>query len=418
MKKLLLFIAILISTMGLFAQNVGDETIIDYDGYSLTFTVTSIEPAECEVYCSTKPTTSIGITIPSSVIIEGTEFSVTSIGNYAFYSCDNLTSITVEDGNPVYDSRNNCNAIIETETNTLIAGCQNTLIPNSVTSIGGYAFFDCDNLTNIELPSGVTSIGNFAFANCGNLTNIELPSSVTSIGYEAFWYCSSLTSIYCYAESVPGTVGSAFDGCPSDMIIYVPAHSLEAYKAVSPWEQYNINPLYEFEDGDDKYICNENYSLKYTITSYEPAECEVVCCKSPTSPTSPTEITIPSTVMINGEEYSVTGIGKEAFYECENLISIEMPSSIVHIGEFAFYGCSGLTSFEIPSAVTCIKEYTFANCSNMTSIEIPNSVTSIGNLALAGTGLTSIVFPNGVTSIGTHVINNCPNIESVEISSS
>ena len=93
MKKLLLFIVLIISTMGLFAQNVGDNTIIDYEGYSLKFTVKNLEPAECEIKCSTKPTSSTEIVIPSSVTIEGMEFSVTSIGNYAFSYCDNLKSI-------------------------------------------------------------------------------------------------------------------------------------------------------------------------------------------------------------------------------------------------------------------------------------------------------------------------------------
>ena len=270
MKKFLFVIAIIISNMGLFAQNVGDNTIIDYEGYSLKFTVTNLEPAECEVVCETKPTVSTGIAIPSSVTIGDIEFSVTSIGydafswcseltsieipnsvtsidsyafwqcfsltsivipnsvtsigNSAFGGCENLTSITVEEGNPVYDSRNNSNAIIETGTNTLIAGCQNTIIPNSVTSIGYEAFYSCTSLTSIEIPN-----------------------SVTSIGYAAFSSCSNLTSIYCYAENVP-EASYAFDGCPSDMVIYVPAKSLDAYKAASPWNEYTIKPMGEIEN--------------------------------------------------------------------------------------------------------------------------------------------------------------------------
>ena len=85
--------------------------------------------------------------------------SVTSIGNYAFYNCSGLTSVTVESGNTVYDSRGNCNAIIETSTNTLIAGCMNTVIPNSVTSIGDAAFYNCSGLTLVTIPNSVTSIG-------------------------------------------------------------------------------------------------------------------------------------------------------------------------------------------------------------------------------------------------------------------
>ena len=92
--------------------------------------------------------------------------SVTSIGDYAFRGCSGLTSIIVESGNTKYDSRNNCNAIIETATNTLIAGCKNTEIPNSVTSIGGYAFSYCTGLTSITIPNSVKNIGDYAFRGC------------------------------------------------------------------------------------------------------------------------------------------------------------------------------------------------------------------------------------------------------------
>ncbi|MBR4155730.1 MAG: leucine-rich repeat domain-containing protein, partial [Bacteroidales bacterium] len=369
-------------------KGVVDESVfIDYESYSLKFTVTSVEPNECEVVCSNNPTTPTAIRIPSTVEIWGKEYTVTSIGNDAFHYCENLIgveipnsvtyignsafgvsgltsiefpnsvtsigthvinscpniesveipsslteigdynfiycpnlkSIKVDNNNPVYDSRNNCNAIIETETNTLIAGCSNTIIPNSVssigkaafvgsdvinmeipnsvisicdaafcvckklenvifeensqlesigdnslpsygvfggcenlksieiprsvTSIGDHAFDNCTSLTNIEIPNSVTFIDYYAFCHCTSLTNIEIPNSVTFIGYHAFEYCDNLTSIYCYAENVPVTRDYAFDYCPSDMVIYVPAQSLEAYKATSPWNNYTIMPM-------------------------------------------------------------------------------------------------------------------------------------------------------------------------------
>ncbi|MBQ2884262.1 MAG: leucine-rich repeat domain-containing protein [Alphaproteobacteria bacterium] len=113
----------------------------------------------------------------------------------AFDGCSGLTSITIESGNNIYDSRDNCNAIIETATNTLITGCQNTIIPNSVTEIGYSAFYGCSSLTEITIPNSVTSIGYSAFYGCSSLTEITIPNSVTSIGYSAFYGCSSLTSI-------------------------------------------------------------------------------------------------------------------------------------------------------------------------------------------------------------------------------
>lgn len=112
------------------------------------------------------------ITIPSSV---------TSIGEGAFRFCESLTQIKVDSGNPVYDSRDNCNAIIETKSNTLIAGCASTIIPNSVTSIGKQAFWGCKSLTSITIPSSVTSIGDMAFCCCSSLTSITIPTHITNI---------------------------------------------------------------------------------------------------------------------------------------------------------------------------------------------------------------------------------------------
>ena len=117
--------------------------------------------------------------------------SVTSIGLAAFADCSGLKTIEVNSGNAVYDSRGNCNAIIETGSNTLIAGCKNTTIPNSVETIGDSAFASCSSLTSITIPDGVTSIGDYAFLQCSGLTSITIPDEVTSISSLAFFYCSA-----------------------------------------------------------------------------------------------------------------------------------------------------------------------------------------------------------------------------------
>ena len=198
--------------------------------------------------------------------------SVTSIGSYAFYGCSGLTSIIVNIGNPKYDSRDNCNAIIETSSNILIAGCKKTIIPNGVTSIGNSAFYGCSGLTSITIPNSVTSIGSSAFSGCSRLTSVTIPNSVTSIGSSAFSGCSRLTSVtigssvtsigdyafnscsgltdvFCLAIDVPKTSVYAFDGITlSRVCLHVPAESIEKYAAVEPWKNFGNIVAYTSDD--------------------------------------------------------------------------------------------------------------------------------------------------------------------------
>ena len=137
---------------------------------------------------------------------------LTSIGSNPFAGCTSLANLTVNSGNPRYNSVGDCNAIIETSTNKLIAGCKNTTIPNTVTSIGDNAFRGCTGLTSITIPDGATSIGENAFWNCNQLTSVTIPNSVTSIGRSAFYGCSRLSSII-IPQSVTSIGSSAFFVC-------------------------------------------------------------------------------------------------------------------------------------------------------------------------------------------------------------
>ncbi len=391
---------------------INGETTIDYGDYSLFFSATSIEPAECMFDGVSIHNTSVSITIPSTVTIDGIEYKVTSIGyhaiyedshvteivipntvtyiaknainawklshleipnsvtyigNEAFYNCSSLisieipssvtyigrnpfsaslTSIVVEKGNPIYDSRENCNAIIETSSNTLITGCQNTLIPKTV-----------------------TTIGNGAFYHCSNLTRIDIPSSVTTIGSSAFFYCSKLKSIRCYSESVPQTANTAFDYVPSDMQIQVPEQSKGLYREASPWNKYTIIKIYPYHYGE-KYVVEEydGYSLRFELN---PATEKIeVCCE--TKPSLPTSVTIPLHVTIDNVEYAVTDIQNAAFQNCSNITSVDIPNTVTTIGSSAFAYCTKLKSIRCYSeSVPQTANTAFDNVPSDMQIQVP-----------------------------------------------
>ena len=194
----------------------------------------------------------------TSIIIP---ISVTKIGVWNFLGCINLASIRVESGNTVYDSRDNCNAIIVTNRNALFAGCKNTVIPNTVTSIEYHAFqfcstlksivipnsvwligenaFDgCSSLSSITIPSSVTSIETFAFANCNGLTSITIPNSVKSIGWGAFRECSSLTSVKSLIKTPFDIDESVFSDSYTSATLYVPAGTKAKYEATDGWKEF------------------------------------------------------------------------------------------------------------------------------------------------------------------------------------
>lgn len=207
-----------------------------------------------------------GCTNLASVIIPE---SVDSIFPHAFQDCPSLTSLnipanvkyinnagirntgitelTVDEDNTIYDSRNNCNAVIETSTNTLIVGCNSTVIPDNVVTIGIKAFHSNSFITTIELPNSVTSIQNDVFNGCTSLTEIIIPSGVTDIGSNAFKGCTNLASVTSLATTPPVAGTDAFNKINADATLYVPKGSKSAYESALGWDLFtNI-----VETGDD-----------------------------------------------------------------------------------------------------------------------------------------------------------------------
>lgn len=174
------------------------------------------------------------LTVPSSV---------TNIERCAFTCCSGLTSIVVEEGNLVYDSRNQCNAIIRTTDNTLIAGCNNTVIPTNITAIDDGAFSMCKELISVTIPEGVIYINDYAFSECTGITRISIPSTVQRIGDASFWKCEELAEVFCYAKTIPSIVpwgiNNPFEGSYIEFsTLHVPASAINSYRTTEPWSKF------------------------------------------------------------------------------------------------------------------------------------------------------------------------------------
>lgn len=159
--------------------------------------------------------------------------SVTDIHNTSFYQDLGVTAVTVNKYNTTFNDGNGSNCIIKASDNSLVFGCKNTVIPNTVVTIGTYAFSKCTGLTSITIPDSVTTINNQAFQNCSGLTSVTLGSGLTSIGTNSFGACGNLTSVTCLATTPP-TLGSGNFGASNDTL-YVPAASVSAYQANTDW---------------------------------------------------------------------------------------------------------------------------------------------------------------------------------------
>lgn len=272
--------------------------------------------------------------------------SVTSIGRHTLVGCVSLESIRVEEGNPNYDSRGNCNAIIETATNTLISGCKETVILPSVHHIGDEAFYGMTGLTSITIPSTVKTIGTQAFFLCKNLENIEISEGVEEIGQAAFAVCRKLTSIH------------------------IPA-------SVTQITKIQNSPV--FGDNNLVSITVDKNNAKYDSRDY---------CNAIIETATNTLVAGCKTTII---PESVTKIGYNAFELLDSLTSIDIPNNVEEIAQFAF-SYSGLKHVILPASVTKIRPAAFEVCRNLTQVELPAAISSIDGRVFNGcSNLTTVV---------------------------
>ena len=329
----------------------GTITITGYTGYNSVVTIPSrindlpVTAIGYGAFCESGLTS---VTIPTSVTSIGVEAfcgcsfltsvtipnSVTSIGVEAFEDCPSLTAITVHAANSVYSSMGG--VLFDKSQTTLIqfpgriAGSYT--IPDSVTSIGDYAFQSCSDLGNVIIPNSVTNMGEGEFAGCRSLTNVTIGNSVTSIGYAAFCDCSSLTSV-----TIPNSVTSlgnwAFDACTNLTSVTIPD---------------SVTSIGEVAFGD----CTSLTAIM--VNTRNPVYSDV------------------DGVLFN---HSLTML-----VQCPGGIvgSYTIPNTVTNIGDGAFSGCSGLTKVTIPSSVTSIGDWAFSGCARLTSVCFQGNAPSFG----------------------------------------
>ena len=393
--------------------------------------------------------------------------SVTSIKSNVFYGCTSLKEITVDGDNPVYDSRDNCNAIIETATGRLIQGCAATVIPDSVASIGDSAFSGCRALKEIRIPASVENIGNWAFSDCGiekisfadtmdsvieqdidgytYFSCISIPCRITSIGQFAFSGCTSLKEI-----SIPASVTEigeiAFDGCTSLAKIVIPASvtsiKSNVFSGCTSLKEITVdgnNPVYDSRENCNAIIETASGRLvRGCAATVIPSSVTSIGDWAFKDCTSLAKIVIPT---------SVTSIGEGAFSRCTSLKEITVdgnnpvydsrencnaiietasgcliqgcaatviPSSVTSIWDLAFDGCTSLAKIGIPASVIYIGYRAFAGCTSLKEIVIPDSVTEIGGWAFSDcTSLAGIVIPDSITSIGARAFDGCTSLTEI-----
>lgn len=418
MKKIIIFMLIsLAETLVWAATETSYITVENEDGISITYsirkvgsTVTRVAVESSGSSAAIDDTIEGTIKIPSSILYKNKYYDVTSIGNFAFSSC-NITSV---------------------------------VIPNTIKGIGSCSFMNCTHLTSITIPNSVTSIGSGAFEGCYNLLSLLLPEGVTTIYDKAFYGCSGLTSMY-----IPKTITSfgskAFAGCTGELTINcdIPSRYPDNYvtpvfsdsefssviidddvKQIGDYSFYQLTTLRSITFGSGvtsvgSCAFKDCTDLTHVNTTDLSAWCKISFGGDEANPLSFTHCLYCNGILLTDLVIpdEVTSIGAYAFRGCTSLTSVTIPSGVTSISGFAFSGCSNITSVSIPNTVKDLSYNVFQNCSNLTTVTIPNGITSISSRLFDGcSNLTSINIPESVTRIESGAFNNCSALTRVEIS--
>ena len=389
--------------------------------------------------------------------------SLSFVGNSIFGSCYNLKSIVVNPANKVFDSRDNCNAIIRTKHNELVAGCGGSSIPSSVTFIGETAFASCRFTESITIPEGVTQIresafsgcielksislpqslehiDNYAFAGCESLQSIVIPKNVSFIGKILFRYCNQLESITVekgnkYYDSrqncnaiietesnklVAASVGTrlieGIEEIGREAFYGVTLYELHIPKSVTSAEQWAFsgcnnlksitvdkdNPIYTSPAGSNVLLTKDGKTLiRGCSTSVIPQEVTTI------GEDAFCGVNFTNSCLYLPE--GLKGIDHMAFAGCTNLYQVIVPSSVEYISEHAFASCPDLNIALLKGGGKALGSYAFAGCKRLGIIQLPEGMTTIKDGAFSGcTNLYGISLPSSLQEVGRNAFKDCP----------
>ena len=340
------------------------------------------------------------ISVPETVTNNGTEYSVTTIGEFAFKG-STVTSVSMPEGitsigTSAFSGCKNLESVALPESLTTLGSnafyfCKSlkaVKIPSGVTAILGSCFSECSSLESVIIPEGVTTIGQYAFFGC-NLKELTLPSTVTMIGSSAFVSDNRFQSITCNATTPPSLGENAFNHNISTTV-KVPLSSIAAYRQAEGWKDFTNYYGEEVASDGITYRIDENEAMVAV------AEATL------------TEANILSAVEFEGNQYPVIKINDNVFADNTNLTAVTLPKGLVEIGASAFLGCQNLESVVLPESLTTFGRDAFNDCRLLKAIKIPSGITTIPDRCFYGcSSLENVTISEGVTAIGDDAFQSC-----------
>lgn len=424
-----------------------------YRGQTLSYTVVDAEAKTCRV--AQNPTAAGAIEVPAQAIDGDVTYTVTEVGDDAFFGCNTVTSIALPAGmrSVGQNAFSRCTMLesvtlpdslsrIQSRTFEQCTSLSSIVIPGKVSSIGDHAFDGCSALVRVNIPSGVTaieestfdgcysladialpaglrtignaafrqcrrlnvlsivnsvnSIGENAFENCTGINTLLLGNGLTTIGNSAFADCRSLNRIYCgEGLTTPPRCGvDAFTGVSAaDCQLLVPASAVNVYAGASGWN-YFTNYL---PNAGRKFVfAHEGQTLTYSVIDEYLKTCEVAQQGAGIAGS----VIIPTSVNDGTCDYSVVGIDDDAFNGQDLMTSIQMPESLTWVGDRAFVNCKRLHSITLPNSVTHLGKEVFKDCNNLSAVKLSEGVNDIKECTFYNCrNLNSISIPNSVQVI-------------------